>query len=123
MTKPAVAVVLDVARRRYWREADARIVVEAWRDSGERLSAFAERFGITTQRLARWSTWLATRPRQSMRFHRVEVIHPPTGARLAETPAPPIEVVLRDGHAVRVPRGFAPEDLQRVLEVLREARA
>ena len=40
------AAVVRVAARRYWREADARVVVEAWRRSGESLSPFARRYRV-----------------------------------------------------------------------------
>ena len=43
--------VADVVDRPYWREAEARIVVEAWRNSGEALSllmAIRDRGILTT---------------------------------------------------------------------------
>ena len=39
------------AGRAYWREADARVIVEAWEQSGETGAAFARRLGVHPQRL------------------------------------------------------------------------
>ena len=40
------ADVRQVAKRRCWREADARVVVAGWHTSGAPLSGFAKRHGI-----------------------------------------------------------------------------
>ena len=53
------ADVRRVAGRLYWREADARILVDAWRKSGETLSGFARRQGVERKRLGRWVRRLA----------------------------------------------------------------
>jgi len=42
----------------YWRAADARVVVEAWRRSGRSLAAFARQHGVSARRLAYWRTQL-----------------------------------------------------------------
>ena len=46
--------VAQISRRGYWKEADARVVVEAWRSGGETLSKFAARYGVDAKRIARW---------------------------------------------------------------------
>ena len=46
--------IAAVVGRRYWREAEARVVVEAWRASGESLAGFARRHGLGAPRIA-WS--------------------------------------------------------------------
>ncbi len=114
-------------RKRYWREADAKLVVRAWRSSGQDLSRFAAEHGISVSRLSRWAARLGARRRGGLnprlirrrsasalklRFHPVELI----GGEGARSDA--IEVVLVDGRRVRVPARFAAEDLDRVLEVL-----
>ena len=60
-----------IAARSYWREADARVVVEAWRRSGLSVAAFARRHGLTAQRLAYWRAHVDadTRPREGVPFH------------------------------------------------------
>lgn len=39
---------------RYWREADARVVLDAWLASGASLDAFAAGHGLHLWRLERW---------------------------------------------------------------------
>lgn len=108
------AAVARVAGRRYWRAADARIVVDAWRRSGEGLGAFARRHGINRRRLGRWAGQLGAKTEEAVVFHPVRLV---TAARAAG-PGEPIEIVLGEGVRVRVPRGFRSEDLERVLGVL-----
>lgn len=115
------------AGKSYWREADARHVVEAWRRSGQSLSRFAAAQGVKAARLARWASRLGKRAvgarghgsagpaRLKLRFHPVELVG---NATAFETSA--IEVVLLDGRRVRVAAGFASDDLERVLRVLEE---
>jgi hypothetical protein len=104
--------------KKYWREADARPVVRAWRLSGLELSRFAAEHGINAARLSRWARRLGAGPggkrgNARLRFHPVELMGGEgAGHRVA------IEVVLFDGRRVSLPCGFAAEDLERVLEVL-----
>ena len=108
------AVVMRVAALRYWRAADARVVVEAWKRSGETCSEFASRYGIHPQRLRRWAEELEARG-ESLNFHPVRLVQGEAG------PGPkdqPIEIVLVESCSVRVPAGFAAADLERVLGVL-----
>ena len=103
--------VTEVVERPYWREAEARVVVEAWRTSGEALVGFARRYGIEPGRVARWAARLegAATP---MRFHPVRLAEGAPGAGEA------IEIHLAGGRRVRVAPGFQAEDLRRVLAVL-----
>jgi hypothetical protein len=106
--------VARVAALRYWRSADAEVVVDAWKRSGEGLREFAERQGIHPGRLRRWTTQLGEAA-EAVRFHPVRVVHPGgVERRVGE----PLEIVVGEGCRVRVPPGFAAEDLERVLEVL-----
>jgi hypothetical protein len=119
--------VAAAAGKSYWREADARPVVQAWQSSGQSLSHFAAAQGLKVARLARWASRLGRRavsrrgrgsagvPPLKLRFHPVELVG--SGTAL-ETSA--IEVVLLDGRRVRVPAGFGSGDLERVLQVLEE---
>lgn len=105
--------VAEVARRSYWREEEARVIVEAWRRASEPLPKFAMRYGVDPRRIARWAGRLKARP-AAMRFHAV---------RLGQTGEPgsgSIEIAFGDGWRVRVARGFEAEDLRRVLAVLGE---
>jgi len=42
-----------------WNEGDARAALSVWKASGESLSAFAQRYGLTEQRLYWWRTRIA----------------------------------------------------------------
>ena len=107
------ADVQQVAARRYWREPEARILVEAWRSSGERLGPFARRHDFEPKRLARWVRCLGAK--ESVGFHPVRLLQ-----RRPEHEVP-IEIELTDGRCVRLRCGFEEEDLRRVLRVLGEA--
>jgi transposase-like protein len=70
------AVIAEAAARRHWRKDDARVVIDAWRRSGQTMSAFARFYGIQYERLARWKRRLRGepngKPRGAVRFHRCE---------------------------------------------------
>lgn len=105
-----------VAKRRYWREAEARVVVEAFWRSGETLSGFARRHGLKRGRLSRWVERLGE-GEESLRFHPVRLVED----RGASGGGAAIEIELLGGQRVRVPRGFESEELRRVLAVLEVA--
>jgi hypothetical protein len=105
-----------VAERVYWREADAQILVDAWRNSGESLSWFAKRQGVERKRLARWVRRLEGAAGGPLRFHPVRLV----GSLGESGGGAPIEIQLAGGHRVRVVHGFQSEDLRRVLAVLGE---
>ena len=110
--------VSRIARRQYWREADARAVVEAWRRSGKRLTEFARERGIQARRLRRWAARLEpTRQNGKVTFHPVRIIDASAGSAQRSDV---LEVVLGGRRTVRVPYDFAPEHLRRVLQVLEE---
>ena len=111
--------VAEAAGRIRWREADARVLIEAWRESGQTLTAFARRCNVHPERLGRWHRLLRTEPRGPVRFHPVRVREvQPQRAESGDR----IELVLLDGRSIRVPHGFDADDLRRVLHVL-EAEA
>ena len=98
----------------YWRAADARVAVEAWRQSGEGLAEFASRHGIHPRRLGRWARRLDREG--ELRFHSVRVVEPESVTERGA--CRPIEISLGERCSVRVLPGFAAEDLKRVLSVL-----
>ena len=136
------AALVATAAKRYWREVDAQTVVDAWRRSGEPLSAFAAGLRVPGQRIARWASRLEesvsgdiasarsvrngrdveslSQPAE-VAFHPVHLV----GAERVSviTRREPIEVVLGESVRVRVPEGFASEHLSRVLAVLAEQEA
>jgi len=106
--------VSRVSRRGYWREAEARVIVEAWRNSGETLSEFAGGYGVDPKRIARWASRLKRARAETVQFHPVRVV----GVEPGKDPGSAIEILLVCGRRVRVAGGFDAEDLQRVLAVL-----
>jgi hypothetical protein len=102
----------EVAKRSYWDEDDARVVVAAWESSGETLAAFARRHRVDGHRVSRWARRLAASA--PLRFHPVRVTGAPEAGRYRDA----IEIELPGGLQIRLPRGFATDDLQRVLAVV-----
>jgi hypothetical protein len=99
----------DAARSRYWREAEARVVVEAWRRSGETLVGFCRANGVASARVSRWLARLDRPP--AVPFHPVRLTQEVTAR--AE-----IEVEVPGGVTVRLAPGFDAEEFRRVLAVL-----
>jgi hypothetical protein len=104
----------EAARRsRYWSEAEARVVLAAYRASGLSLKAFARHTGLSARRVRGWRARMpAPLPSAGATFLPVEVVP-------ATAPAgPALEVVVAGGHVVRVPREFDAATLTRLLAVL-----
>jgi hypothetical protein len=110
-------VLALVVGKRYWHEAEAKVVVAAWRESGTSLAAFARERGVDAARVARWSARLRAASEQ-VRFHPVRVMDAGHSAGRPDL----MELVLVDGTRVRVPAGFAAADLGRLLDVLEERK-
>ncbi len=110
-----------IARRPYWREADARRVVEAWRASEASAAAFARRYQLDARRILRWAKDLdsALHP-AAVEFHPVRVVDR-SDARSACVEPPIVEIVLVGGERIRVPSGVDPADLRRILDVVAES--
>jgi hypothetical protein len=101
--------------RVYWRESDARVWVEAWRQSGRTQAAFAREHGIHVERLARWARRLRDTAETTIGFHPVRLRHSQNDRASSHEP---IELDLGDGRTIRLSHGFDAVDLQRVLSVL-----
>jgi len=106
----------QVAKRGYWREVDARQLIEAWRSSGESLTQFARQLGVERGRLARWSRRLDGQA--SLVLHPVRL--KPRAAVGADGNGA-IEIRLPDDVRIVVPPGFGDDDLRRVLSALAES--
>ncbi len=78
------AVARILSRGGYWRESEARVMVEAWQRSGETLSGFSKRHGVKYERLRRWAGRLEGSPepeREPVRLHPVRVVGREEGVR------------------------------------------
>jgi transposase len=121
-----------MASRAEWTER-----VKRWKRSGLSAAEFARREGLKVKQL-HWWVWKlgasSTAPQpDEPRFLPVRVVRSPAAA--ASTPAvlvttsPPgtaataIEIALPNGRLVRVPPGFDPATLERVLAIAAEAGA
>ena len=99
----------------YWREQDARAVLDELGASGLSLQAFCRRYGVGRERVRYWQRRLRARAgvTDAPVFLPVRVVTP----RIAVADEP-IEIVVRGERTVRVRPGFDRELLRRVLEVL-----
>lgn len=99
------------------REAHAREVLARWEAGGLGPAAFARREGVSPVTLRRWRQEFGAPARTAgVAGGFIEVRLPgraPTGG---------FEVGLSDGRVVRVPAGFDPQELSRLLAVLEPAR-
>ncbi len=112
----------------YWREGQARVVLDAWVASGQSMAAFARRHGLAVKRLRWWKRWLMpTTSRALDEGDALDVTFLPVhvvGHEVATEPAVDVgaaarlEVVLRGGRVIRVPDGFEPRTLARVVQAL-----
>ena len=105
--------VRRVARRSYWRESDARVVVEAWRGGGGSLASFCRRYGLRAARVGRWVKRLGRA--ETVGFHPVQLV-----GRSDSPLDAGVEVELGRGVTVRLAAGFAVDDLRHVLLALDE---
>ena len=108
--------VLQIAKLEMWSDADGKRVVDAWRKSGESRAVFGRRLGIPVHRLYYWIAAAEKGSRKSevrkrVKFHPVRVVP----ERKNESGTAPIEI-----RSIRVPRGFAPDELRAVLSALEE---
>ena len=122
------ALVRETARSKYWKEADAQVIVAAWADSGLPMAAFSRRFGFSVKRLARWRGRLAEAmpaadgrggglTTSAPRFHRVHVVDPVGPA--FDGPAPGgIELALRGGRTLRLSGAFDEARVARLVAAL-----
>ena len=106
--------VQRIAKLRAWSDAEGKQIVAAWRRSGESRAAFARRYGIPVHRLYYWVATAGehrstSTARKRMQFHPVRVLPD----RVEASAVAPIEI-----RSIRVPRGFAPEELRAVLAAL-----
>ena len=95
--------------------------LQRWAKSGLGADRFAEQEGVTVSTLYRWGLGPVKqgrgRPRTGVRPAMLPVVVTPDAVALLE-PAPTLEILLRGGEVVRVPRGFDDDTLVRVVRAL-----
>lgn len=97
-----------LSRSNYWREADAKRILECWTSSDLSLSAFAEREGLKPGRLYRWRGRLRAPAAVATAFKEISL---PRESRA------PFELVLRSGLVLRIGNGFDDGALRRLVSV------
>jgi len=112
------ATFAAACRSRYWREEDARVVLEEWSSREIGLEEFARRHGLSERRLRRWSERLGRSMAGGMRFHPVELRLDGLARGEAANSDGGIAVVARGGRRVVVGRDFDEELLARVVRVV-----
>jgi|SRR5271167_2407104 hypothetical protein len=109
------------------RARQMRRVLAGWQGSGLTLREFGEQRRIPVSTLSWWrqvfrraGETVNARTKNAPASDAVVFTEVPPQAIVA-TPAPVMEIVLRSGHMLRVPRGADAETLQRVLQALQAA--
>jgi hypothetical protein len=104
------------------RAREMRRVLAGWQRSGLTLHEFGEKRGIPPSTLSWWRRVFrdagAEDGNGSSAENPVVFTEVPKSAKVPRMPAV-LEIVLRDGHIVRVPAGADSATLQRVLQALR----
>ena len=114
-----------VARRSRWREAEARVVVDAWKDSGLSLREFTDQHQLPHKKLERWVCTFrkAEQPTENnpMRFMPVQIKAHAAPVGGAEDGLGPdsMQIKLPTGLSVTVGPGFDAAALKRLVETVR----
>lgn len=105
---------------RRWTRREAQDALEAWRASGLSLPAWCRQEGFGYERVRRWRSQLAPRPRRPRRaaLLPVQVLQ----AERAAADGPGFELELARGLRLHVPSAFDEASLARLLRVV-ETRA
>jgi len=103
----------EAVKSRYWQQEDAAVVLDAWRQSGLPRAVFARQWGLSDSRLGRWAQRLAAEGTGAT-FHPVRVVDAQHVAQQAEWAGD----VQCGPMVVRVPLGFAADEVTRLLRVV-----
>lgn len=107
----------QIAAKKRWSEADARVVLAAWRESGQSQEAFCKKIGIGTWRLWQWKKRLGdTAGKPHPRFVPVSLVN--NGAAGSQSEGVTVEIVLPRGLKVRTGTGFNPEKVAELVFAL-----
>ena len=101
---------------RYWRAADAKRVLEAWRRSRQPAAAFAREHELSAARLLRWRARLEL-PAAPV-FHPVRLVGSAPPNPMTPARPEPLELELRGGRRIRVPAGFDAELLAELVRTV-----
>lgn len=118
MPNPTVSALVALAGRRHWGRAECAAAMDAWRDSGQRLAAFARVHGTSPKRLAQCQVRTSRTPVPAGEpdCHRppfVELVNLASRAAPRSTSTP-------DRPQVTVSSGFDPLPLRDAFQALAE---
>jgi hypothetical protein len=102
--------------RGQWSEHEARGVIAAWRSSGLSLEKFAKERGLVPQRIRNWRKKLEAKDSPST--DAIALLPVQVAQQAAPKRGEPVAVYLRNGHVIRVGRGFDEEAFKRVVAIL-----
>ena len=105
----------DRGKEQFWRQALAR-----WRHSGITVRAYCAQHGLSEPSFYAWRKELARRDRRAAEPAGGVAAFVPV--QIVPEPGVAIEIVMRQGHVVRVRPGFDRQTLRSVLAVLDEDR-
>jgi transposase-like protein len=105
---------------RRWSAARAREVLAEAKQSGESLSAYAQRHGIDPQRLYTWRRKLEAVKGADSSPSKAAFVPVRVASDEVATSAPGFELVLGGGRVVRVGADFDARALRRLVEALEE---
>jgi transposase-like protein len=103
-----------------WTEQEARAALAALERSGKPVSVFSAEHGLDPQRLYSWRRRLGGAEPTTFREL---IVRPSATVSSSVTGGSPFEIVFASGVVVRVPASFDAATLERLLEVLAQARA
>ena len=103
-----------------WRPEQAKLIVDAWKASGQSMDAFTEKHGIAFDRLNKWAQRFQRQKRpgftQKLNFLPVKVTEPkPLGTPMPEDS---MDIRLPTGLTVSIRPGFDPAAVKTLIETL-----
>jgi hypothetical protein len=102
----------ELLANRYWSAVEGSRAVELWRESGESVSAFAARTGLSAARLHYWTT------KGSTGVENAEVVLAPVAVLTSrESTGSAISIELRSGRVIRIEGNVDDGLLARVIEI------
>jgi len=108
----------DPHKERHWRQ-----LIEQWQRSGLTVGAFCQCHRLAVSSFYAWRRTIVQRDRLTLPSPTPEpVTFLPVHVRHDEAPTqPPLDLVLADGRCLRIPHGFDPAHLRRVLRALEDS--
>jgi transposase-like protein len=106
-----------IAAKKRWSEEDARVVLDAWRESGQSVAAFSRGIGVGPWKLWMWRKQLDVEEASPPRFVPVRLVQGEAGVTSSERGFE-VELELPRGLRVRAGAGFDPENVAELVFAL-----